>query len=53
MLLRVTTATVTAFTQTSYLHHAAYELTVAAALAFGLALFALLAVLERAVPRRP
>jgi hypothetical protein len=51
MLLRVTTATVTAFTQTGYLHPAAYELTVAAALALGLALIALLAVAERVVPR--
>jgi len=50
MLLRVTTATVTAFTQTGYLHPAAYEVTVAAALALGLALIAVMAVIER-LPR--
>ncbi len=47
MLLRVTTATVTVCTQTGYLDHAAYEITVAAALGFGLVILALLAVIDR------
>lgn len=47
MLLRVTTATVTAFTPTGYLRPAAYELTVAGALALALAVLVLLAAIER------